>query len=125
MEIVVQKYGGTSVGDPERIRKVASRIARTAAGGCKVAVTVSAMGRTTDALVSLAREVGLRPDRRELDMLLATGEQQSASLLALTLHTLGVRAQSFTGAQAGFLTDSRSGDARILEVDPAGLLTAF
>lgn len=123
--IVVQKYGGTSVGDLERMRKVAARVSRTVAAGDKVAVTVSAMGRTTDALVSLAREVGPRPDRRELDMLMATGEQQSASLLTLTLHTLGVRAQSFTGAQAGFLTDSRSGDARIIEVDPAGILTAF
>lgn len=124
-EIVVQKYGGTSVGDLERIRKVAARVARTVAEGHKVAVTVSAMGRTTDALVSLAREVGPRPDRRELDMLLATGEQQSVALLALTLHTLGVKARSFTGPQAGFLTDSRSGDARILEVDPKALLGAF
>ncbi len=123
--IVVQKYGGTSVGDLERIRKVAARVARTVTAGDKVAVTVSAMGRATDALVSLAREVGPRPDRRELDMLMATGEQQSASLLTLTLHTLGVKARSFTGAQAGFLTDSRSGDARIIEVDPAGLLAAF
>lgn len=123
--IVVQKYGGTSVGDLERMRKVAARVSRTVAAGNKVAVTVSAMGRTTDALVSLAKEVGPRPDRRELDMLLATGEQQSASLLALTLQTLGVKARSFTGAQAGFLTDSRSGDARIVEVDPAGLLGAF
>ncbi len=124
-DIVVQKYGGTSVGDLERMRKVAARVARTVAEGNKVAVTVSAMGRTTDALVSLAREVGPRPDRRELDMLMATGEQQSVALLALTLHTLGVRARSFTGAQAGFLTDSRSGDARIVEVDPAALLAAF
>lgn len=124
-DIVVQKYGGTSVGDLERIRKVAARVARTVAEGYKVAVTVSAMGRTTDALVSLAKEVGPRPDRRELDMLLSTGEQQSVALLALTLHTLGVKARSFTGAQAGFLTDSRSGDARIVEVDPSTLLAAF
>ena len=124
-EIVVQKYGGTSVGDLERIRKVAARIARTAEQGHKVAVTVSAMGRTTDTLVSLAREVGVRPDRRELDMLMATGEQQSAALLALSLHELGLRAQSFTGQQAGFLTDGVSGNARILEVDPARILAAF
>ena len=124
-EIVVQKYGGTSVGDLERIRKVAARIARTAEQGHKVAVTVSAMGRTTDALVSLAREVGVRPDRRELDMLMATGEQQSAALLALSLHELGLKAQSFTGQQAGFLTDAVSGNARILEVDPARILAVF
>ncbi len=123
--IVVQKYGGTSVGDLERIRKVAARIARTVEAGHKVAVTVSAMGRTTDALISLAREVTTRPDRRELDMLLSTGEQQSVALLALTLGTLGFKARSFTGQQAGFLTDSVSGDARILEVDPGALLTAF
>ncbi len=123
--IVVQKYGGTSVGDLERIRKVASRIARTVEQGHKVAVTVSAMGRTTDALVSLAKEVGARPDRRELDMLMATGEQQSVALLALTLHKLGVKARSFTGQQAGFLTDGVSGGARIVEVNPEGLLRAF
>ena len=125
MEIVVQKYGGTSVGDVERIRKVAARIARTVAEGRKVAVTVSAMGRTTDALVSLAKELTPRPDRRELDMLMATGEQQSVALLALTLHHLGLKARSFTGAQAGFLTDNVSGGARIVEVDPSALLAAF
>ncbi len=116
--IVVQKYGGTSVGDLERIHKVAARVARTVEQGHKVAVTVSAMGRTTDALVSLAKEISPRPDRRELDMLMATGEQQSVALLTLTLHKLGVRARSFTGQQAGFLTDSVSGGARIVEVNP-------
>lgn len=124
-DIVVQKYGGTSVGDLERIGKVAARIARTVETGCKVAVTVSAMGRTTDSLVSLAKDVTPRPDRRELDMLLATGEQQSVALLALTLQSLGLKARSFTGAQAGFLTDNVSGDARIIEVDPQILLAAF
>ena len=125
MEIVVQKYGGTSVGDVERIRKVAARIARTVEKGHKVAVTVSAMGRTTDALVSLSKEVTARPDRRELDMLMATGEQQSVALLAMTLHSIGLKARSFTGSQAGFLTDSVSGGARIVEVDPGALLAAF
>ena len=123
--IVVQKYGGTSVGDLERIRKVAARIARTVETGRKVAVTVSAMGRTTDALVSLAKEIAPRPDRRELDMLMTTGEQQSIALLALTLHNLGLKARSFTGAQAGFLTDNVSGGARIVEVDAGALLKAF
>ena len=123
--IVVQKYGGTSVGDLERIRKVATRIARTVAQGSKVAVTVSAMGRTTDGLISLAKEANPRPSRRELDVLMATGEQQTIALLALTLHDLGVSAQSFTGQQAGFLTDGLSGAARIVEVNPAGLLKAL
>ncbi len=123
--IVVQKYGGTSVGDLERMRKVAARIARTVTEGRKVAVTVSAMGRATDALISLAKEVTPRPDRRELDMLMATGEQQSVALLAMTLHSLGLKARSFTGAQAGFLTDNASGGARIIEVDPGALLEAF
>jgi aspartate kinase len=123
--IVVQKYGGTSVGDLDRIRKVAARVARTVEAGDKVAVTVSAMGRTTDALVSLAKELTARPDRRELDMLMATGEQQSIALLTMALHTLGVRARSFTGQQAGFLTDSTSGGARILEVNPERLLAAL
>ncbi|ADI14106.1 aspartate kinase [Truepera radiovictrix] len=124
-KIVVQKYGGTSVGDLDRIRKVASRVARAVEAGDKVAVTVSAMGRTTDALVSLAKEITARPDRRELDMLMATGEQQSIALLTMALHTLGVRARSFTGQQAGFLTDSASGGARILEVNPERLLAAL
>jgi aspartate kinase len=124
-ELVVQKYGGTSVGDVERIRKVASRIARTVEAGAKVAVTVSAMGRTTDRLISMAREVSPRPSRRELDVLMATGEQQSIALLAMALEDAGVRARSFTGDQAGFLTDDLFGSARILEVDPGGLLECF
>lgn len=124
-DIVVQKYGGTSVGDLERIQKVAARIARTVDQGRKVAVTVSAMGRTTDALVSLAKEISPRPDRRELDMLMATGEQQSVALLALTLHKLGIKARSLTGQQAGFLTDSVSGGARIIEVKPARIREAL
>ena len=102
MNITVQKYGGTSVGDVERIGKVAARVARAVNEGCKVAVTVSAMGRTTDRLVSLAKEVTPRPSRRELDVLMATGEQQSTALLSMALHKLGVRARSFTGQQAGF-----------------------
>ena len=125
MNITVQKYGGTSVGDVERIGKVAARVARTVDEGRKVAVTVSAMGRTTDRLVSLAKEVTPRPSRRELDVLMATGEQQSTALLSMALHKLGVRARSFTGQQAGFLTDDFSGGARIIEVNPARILDAF
>jgi aspartate kinase len=121
----VQKYGGTSVGDLDRIRKVAKRIERVVAEGAKACVTVSAMGHTTDGLVATAREVTPRPDRRELDHLMATGEQVSMALLAMALHHLGVRARSFTGAQAGFLTNGAHGSARIVRVDPARLLAAF
>ncbi len=124
-DIVVQKFGGTSVGDLERIRKVASRIARYVESDKKVAVTVSAMGRSTDRLISMAKEVSARPSRRELDVLMATGEQQSIALVSMMLQTLGVKAQSFTGAQAGFLTDAQSGNARILEVNPQRILECF
>jgi aspartate kinase len=123
--IVVQKYGGTSVGDIDRIRKVATRIARYVKDGHKVAVTVSAMGRTTDRLISMAKEVTPRPSRRELDVLMATGEQQSIALVAMMLHDMGISAESFTGEQAGFLTDSQSGNARIIEVNPERMLKAF
>ncbi|HEX7003452.1 MAG TPA: aspartate kinase [Trueperaceae bacterium] len=125
LAVVVQKFGGTSVGDIERIRKVASRIARSVAAGSKVVVAVSAMGRTTDRLISMAREVTERPSRRELDVLMSTGEQQSIALLCMALHSIGLEARSFTGHQAGFLTDGRFGSARILEVDPAAILEAL
>jgi aspartate kinase len=124
-DIVVQKYGGTSVGDLERIRKVAARIVRCVEHGDKVAVTVSAMGRTTDRLLSMAKEITPRPSKRELDVLLTTGEQQSIALVTIALQEMGVRAQSFTGRQAGFCTDSFFGSARILEVDPERMLRAF
>ena len=124
-DVVVQKFGGTSVGDVGRIRKVADRIARTVADGTKVAVTVSAMGRATDALVSLARDMAPRPERREMDVLLATGEQQSVALLAMALREVGVAARSMTGDQAGVRTDGRFGDARIEEIDPARIEAAF
>jgi aspartate kinase len=123
--IVVQKYGGTSVGDIDRIRKVATRIARYVKDGHKVAVTVSAMGRTTDRLISMAKEIMPRPSRRELDVLMATGEQQSIALVSIMLHEMGISAESFTGEQAGFLTDSQSGNARIIEVNPERMLKAF
>ena len=121
----VQKYGGTSVGDLDRIRKVAARIQRVVDGGERVAVTVSAMGRATDQLIGLARDLHPRPDRRELDMLMATGEQMSIALLTLALQHAGVRARSLTGAQAGFLTDGQHGSARILRVDAAPLWRAL
>jgi aspartate kinase len=121
----VQKYGGTSVGDLDLIRKVAARIQRVVEAGERVAVTVSAMGRSTDELIATARELHPRPSRRELDMLMATGEQVSIALLTMALQHLGVRARSLTGAQAGFLTDGMHGAARILRVDPGPLRRAF
>ncbi len=121
----VQKFGGTSLGDLERIRKVALRLQRAVDEGDKVVVTVSAMGHTTDRLVATARELAARPDRRELDLLMATGEQVSAALVALALHGLGVRARAFTGAQAGFATDATFGSARILRVDPQRIVRAL
>jgi aspartate kinase len=124
-DLVVQKYGGTSVGDIDRMRKVAARIARTVEAGTKVVVTVSAMGRTTDRLISMAREVTPRPARRELDVLLTTGEQQSMALLCMALHDIGVKARSFTGDQAGVLTDDLFGSARIIEVDPSTIIESL
>lgn len=124
-DLIVQKYGGTSLGDPERIRKVAARIARECSNGTRVAVTVSAMGRTTDQLIALAQQLAVRPAKRELDVLLATGEQQSIALLTLALQELGLRARSMTGAQAGILTDGQFGAARILEVSSARMWEAF
>ncbi len=123
--VKVQKYGGTSVGDLSRIDKVAARVSRVVASNEKVVVIVSAMGRATDRLLSMARELAPRPSRRELDVLLSTGEQQSVALLTLALLKRGVEARSFTGAQAGFLTDSHHGSARILSVDSTRVRAAL
>src|SRR5690554_8217765 len=123
--LTVQKYGGTSVGDAERLRKVASRIARVVESGSRVVATVSAMGRTTDRLIGLAREMSPRPSRREHDVLMATGEQQSMALLCMALQELSVRARSFDGSQAGIRTDGLHGSARILGVDPGRLRAAL
>ncbi len=116
--IVVQKYGGTSVADVDRIRKVAERIMRTRAAGHDVAVVVSAMGDTTDELLSLAKRVSPNPDRRELDMLLSAGERISMALLSMAIRELGGDAISFTGSQSGIITNDRHVDARIIEVRP-------
>ena len=118
MPILVQKYGGTSVANPERIRAVAGRVAEARAEGADLVVVVSAMGQTTDELLRLAGEVSARPSRRELDMLLTTGERVSMALLAMALHDLGVEAISFTGSQSGILTDGAHNSARIVEVRP-------
>src|SRR4029079_17868445 len=108
-QLVVQKFGGSSVGDAERIRRVAQRIARARATGAELVVVVSAMGDTTDELLRLAAAITNEPDPRELDMLLATGEHQSATLVSMALHAQGVPAISLTGAQAGITTDSAHG----------------
>lgn len=114
---VVQKYGGTSVGSVERLRTVAGRVAARAAEGEQVAVVVSAMGKTTDELLSLAREVNPRPPRRETDLLMATGEMVSSALLTMALVEMGCPAVALTGAQAGVFTDDTFGRARIRGID--------
>ena len=117
MALIVQKYGGSSVADAEKIKNVARRIAATRDGGNQVVVVVSAMGDTTDELIELANQVTNRLDERELDVLLSTGEVVSSTLLAMTLHGMGYPAISLTGAQAGIRTDSTYSRARILKVE--------
>ncbi len=119
MKRIVQKYGGSSVGDIERLESVAKRIKGYHDDNCQVVVVVSAMAGTTDELVGLAHKVHPTPSDREMDMLLATGEQQSVALLAMALHGLGCPAESFTGAQAGIETDGVHCKARVRNVDPA------
>jgi aspartate kinase len=114
----VLKFGGSSVGDAERIRRVARRIATMRSDGTELVVVVSAMGDTTDELLALAAAITDEPDPRELDVLLATGEHQSATLVSMALHALGVKAISLTGPQAGITTDGRYGKARIAGMDP-------
>ena len=115
---MVQKYGGSSLADAEAIRNVARRVARTQQSGARVVAVVSAMGDTTDRLVEMAERVAGRPDPRELDALLATGELQSCSLVTMALHSMGRLAISLSGAQAGIRTDSRHRRARISVVEP-------
>ena len=116
--LVVQKFGGSSLADADRIRRVARRIARERAAGSDLVVIVSAMGDTTDELLGLAAAITDSPDERELDMLLATGEHQSATLVSMALHSLGVGAISLSGPQAGITTDGRYGRARIASIEP-------
>ncbi|HEX6972269.1 MAG TPA: aspartate kinase [Limnochordia bacterium] len=117
MQVVVQKYGGSSVADPDRIRSVARRVLRTRQRGVGVVVVVSALGNTTDQLVALAHQITPRPPRREMDMLLATGEQVAIALLAMAIDALGHPVVSLTGAQGGILTDNVHTKARIQRVD--------
>ena len=116
MALIVQKYGGTSVADPERMRSVARHIAATRAAGHDLVVVVSAMGKATDNLMQLAHQVSANPPSREMDMLLTTGERISMALLCMALHDAGVEAVSFTGSQVGIITDTVHTKAKILEV---------
>ncbi len=120
--IIVQKYGGSSVADPERLKRVAQRVSETVKQGHRVVVVVSAMGKTTDQLIALARSVTQVPPRRELDMLLSSGERISMALLAMALSELGHDAISFTGSQSGILTNDRHSGARIIEIRPVRIL---
>ena len=119
MALIVQKYGGTSVADPEKIRNVAQRAARARAAGDSLVVVVSAMGDTTDELIALAHRVSENPSDREIDMLVSTGEQVTAALLAMALHDLGIDAISLTGGQVGIVTDGAHRSAKIVEISTA------
>jgi aspartate kinase len=125
MGLVVQKYGGSSVSDAERIKRVAERIVETKKDGHDVCVVVSAMGDTTDELLDLAQQVSPLPPGRELDMLLTAGERISMALLAMAIQSLGLSARSFTGSQAGVITDSSHGRARIIDVTPGRITEAI
>lgn len=118
MAVIVQKYGGSSVADVEKIGHVADRVALAKRAGHDVVVVVSAMGKTTDGLLALARSAFAEPPRRELDMLVSTGERVSMALLSIAIHARGLDAISFTGSQSGILTNDRHFDARIIEVRP-------
>jgi aspartate kinase len=123
--LVVQKYGGSSVADADGIKRVAQRIVKTRKGGDQVVVAVSAMGDSTDELIDLANQVSPLPPARELDMLLTAGERISMALLAMAIANLGMEARSFTGSQAGVITDGAHGRARIIDVTPGRISTAL
>jgi aspartate kinase len=125
MALIVQKYGGSSVADAEGMKRVAARIVATKKAGNQVVVVVSAMGDTTDELIDLANQVSPIPPGRELDMLLTAGERISMALLAMAINNLGFEAQSFTGSQAGVITDSTHGKARIIDVTPGRIREAI
>jgi aspartate kinase len=118
MRLIVQKYGGTSVGSPERIRNVARRLLETQQEGCRVVAVISAMAGVTDDLIKLARETSPQPEERELDVLLATGEQAAIALIAMAINALGGKAISLTGAEAGILTDRAHTRAKIANITP-------
>lgn len=125
MALIVQKYGGSSVADAEGMKRVAARIVATKRAGNQVVVVVSAMGDTTDELIDLANQISPIPNGRELDMLLTAGERISMALLAMAISNLGHEARSFTGSQAGVITDSAHGRARIIDVTPGRIQGAL
>ena len=125
MGLIVQKFGGSSVSDAESIKRVAARIAATKRSGQQVVVVVSAMGDTTDELIDLANQVSPMPNARELDMLLTAGERISMALLAMAISNLGLEARSFTGSQAGIITTSTHGRARVIDVTPGRIQEAL
>src|SRR3984957_19504066 len=118
MSLIVQKYGGTSVGTAERIRAVAEHVAQTRREGHEVVVVVSAMGKTTDDLIVLAEQISPNNPAREMDMLLTAGERISMALVSMALSAAGVESASFTGSQAGIITDTSHRRAKILEMRP-------
>ena len=125
MPIIVQKYGGTSVGSVTRIQAVADRVVRAREDGNDVVVVVSAMGHTTDELLAMAHDIATVPDPRELDMLLTAGERIAMSLLGIAINARGCRAASYTGSQAGIMTDTAHGQAKIVEIRPKRILEAL
>ena len=125
MALIVQKFGGSSVADAEKIKHVAQRVLQAQADGHKVCVVVSAMGDTTDELIDLADSVATRKPSREMDMLLTAGERISMSLLALAINEQGGKAKSFTGFQAGISTDNEHGAARIWKIEPTRVKAAL
>jgi len=125
MGLIVQKFGGSSVADAEGLKRVANRIVATKKAGHQVVVVVSAMGDTTDELIDLANQVSPLPNGRELDMLLTAGERISMALLAMAISNLGHEARSFTGSQAGIITTSTHGKARVIDVTPGRIQEAL
>jgi len=116
--VIVQKYGGSSLADVDKLKKVAQLIAAIKSVGNHVAVVVSAMGKTTDSLIQMAKEISTNPPHREMDMLLSTGERTTMALLCIALNELGISAISLTGSQAGIITNDRHNDARVIEIRP-------
>jgi len=125
MGLIIQKFGGSSVADAEGLKRVANRIVATKKAGHQVVVVVSAMGDTTDELIELANQVSPLPNGRELDMLLTAGERISMALLAMAISNLGHEARSFTGSQAGIITTSTHGKARVIDVTPGRIQEAL
>ncbi len=122
MSIVVQKYGGSSVADADKIKSIAKKVYDVKKSGNDVVVVVSAMGKTTDSLIELAKSISSNPQKREMDMLLSTGERITMSLLCIALNELGIESISLTGSQAGIITNDRHNDARVIEVRPFRVL---